>query len=172
MEPSSNFLASRMEKSAGNERRHQRLLVPLLIWSIYYAKTGITRFKTGRNRVPLATHIVGVASVDASETNDVRLDKAHKVSLVPIEKLVDGPRSKISSSGGRRNRLFSFNRCTVFTRVANRRERSNIREPVAERSVGRELNQSKEIKSKLKSVAGRYRFRAGEKEMGRGLERD
>lgn len=107
----------------------------LLIWSIYYAKTGITRFKTGRNRVPLATRIVGVASVDASETNDVRLDKAHKVSLVPIEKLVDGPRSKISSSGGRRNRLFSFNRCTVFTRVANRRERSNIREPVAE-SVG------------------------------------
>lgn len=67
--------------------------------------------------------------------NDVRLDKAHKVSLVPIEKLVDGPRSKISSSGGRRNRLFSFNRCTVFTRVANRCERSNIREPVAE-SVG------------------------------------
>lgn len=132
MEPSSNFLASRMEKSAGNERRHQRLLVPLLIWSIYYAKT---RFKTGRNRVPLATRIVGVASVDASETNDVRLDKAHKVSLVPIEKLVDGPRSKISSSGGRRNRLFSFNRCTVFTRDANRRERSNIREPVAE-SVG------------------------------------
>lgn len=132
MEPSSNFLASRMEKSAGNERRHQRLLVPLLIWSIYYAKTGITRFKTGRNRVPLATRIVGVASVDA---NDVRLDKAHKVSLVPIEKLVDGPRSKISSSGGRRNRLFSFNRCTVFTRDANRRERSNIREPVAE-SVG------------------------------------
>lgn len=120
----------------------------------------------------MATRIVGVASVDASETNDVRLDKAHKVSLVPIEKLVDGPRSKISSSGGRRNRLFSFNRCTVFTRVANRRERSNIREPVAERSVGRELNQSKEIKSKLKSVAGRYRFRAGEKEMGRGLERD
>lgn len=109
--------------------------LPLLIWSIYYAKTGITRFKTGRNRVPLATRIVGVASVDASETNDVRLDKAHKVSLVPIEKLVDGPRSKISSSGGRRNRLFSFNRCTVFTRVANRRERSNIREPVAE-SVG------------------------------------
>lgn len=107
----------------------------LLIWSIYYAKTGITRFKTGRNRVPLATRIVGVASVDASETNDVRLDKAHKVSLVPIEKLVDGPRSKISSSGGRRNRLFSFNRCTVFTRDANRRERSNIREPVAE-SVG------------------------------------
>lgn len=135
MEPSSNFLASRMEKSAGNERRHQRFLVPLLIWSIYYAKTGITRFKTGRNRVPLATRIVGVASVDASETNDVRLDKAHKVSLVPIEKLVDGPRSKISSSGGRRNRLFSFNRCTVFTRDANRRERSNIREPVAE-SVG------------------------------------
>lgn len=137
MEPSSNFLVSRMEKSAGNERRHQRLLVPLLIWSIYYAKTGITRFKTGRNRVPLATPfgIVGVASVDASETNDVRLDKAHKVSLVPIEKLVDGPRSKISSSGGRRNRLFSFNRCTVFTRDANRRERSNIREPVAE-SVG------------------------------------
>lgn len=127
MEPSSNFLASRMEKSAGNE--------PLLIWSIYYAKTGITRFKTGRNRVPLATRIVGVASVDASETNDVRLDKAHKVSLVPIEKLVDGPRSKISSSGGRRNRLFSFNRCTVFTRDANRRERSNIREPVAE-SIG------------------------------------
>lgn len=73
MEPSSNFLASRMEKSAGNE--------PLLIWSIYYAKTGITRFKTGRNRVPLATRIVGVASVDASETNDVRLDKAHKVSF-------------------------------------------------------------------------------------------
>lgn len=109
--------------------------LPLLIWSIYYAKTGITRFKTGRNRVPLATRIVGVASVDASETNDVRLDKAHKVSLVPIEKLVDGPRSKISSSGGRRNRLFSFNRCTVFTRDANRRERSNIREPVAE-SVG------------------------------------
>ena len=57
----------------------------------------------------------------------------------------------------------------MFTRHANRRERSNIREPVAESLLGRELNQSKEIKSKLKSVAGcRYRFRAGEKEMGRG----
>lgn len=76
-----------------------------------------------------------VSSAWHRSTRAKRLDKAHKVSLVPIEKLVDGPRSKISSSGGRRNRLFSFNRCTVFTRVANRRERSNIREPVAE-SVG------------------------------------
>lgn len=38
-----------------------------------------------------------LASVDTSETNDVRSDKAHKVSLVSIERLVDGPlRSKIS----------------------------------------------------------------------------
>lgn len=42
-----------------------------------------------------------LASVDTSETNDVRSDKAHKVSLVSIERLVDGPlRSKISWSGG------------------------------------------------------------------------
>lgn len=84
---------------------------------------------------------------------------------------MDGPRSKISSSGGRRNRLFSFNaRCLLGTLIVVNDQIFANRLP--SRSVGRELNQSKEIKSKLESVAGRYRFRAGEKEMGRGLERD